>query len=331
MSKKSKISYKLGLPPAIARKVEKTGQTRGAEQDTIYQNRVNRNNTVIIPLSSWKLGIAPDKGFENGYIVIAHPEEYFSDTPPSASRSLPKDLTIGENLLVYYETRLQWNSYNPSQYKDWQSATSRKSPLGGQYVARVPNTTSKDDSLIRQGYIDSNSGGQGAGIRVYEYASSEEIKATRYQLSFLAWRTEGIMDIARDEGIENPDECKQKIDKECEDLGIADLQLLEKNRIIDSQKRAICPLCLKPILAQELASRVEQAEGRNVPDLTVTTANLFHIRELRAGEYNHCSYNLGWGHHHCNAAARDWGIERTLLWMEEILRNNGRTIELMEN
>jgi len=328
MSKKSKISYKLGLPAAIARKVEKTGQTRGAEKDTIYQNRVNRNNTVIIPLSSWKLGIAlPNKGFENGYIVVAHPEEYFSDKPPLPSSNLPNNLTIGDNLLVYYETREQWNLYNPTQYKDWQSATSRKSPLGGQYVARVPDTTSQDDSLIRQGYIDSNSGGQGAGIRVYEYASSEEIKATQYQLSFLAWRTEGIMDISRAEGIKNPDECKQKIDKECENLGVADLKLLEEHRIIDSQQRAICPLCLKPILAQELASRVEQAEGRNVPDLTVTTANLFHIRELRAGEYNHCSYNLGWGHHHCNAAARDWGIEKTLSWMEEILRNNGRKIE----
>jgi BstXI restriction endonuclease. len=90
MSKKSKISYKLGLPAAIARKVEKTGQTRGAEKDTIYQNRVNRNNTVIIPLSSWKLGISlPKKGFENGYIVIADPEEYFSDKPPLPSSNLP--------------------------------------------------------------------------------------------------------------------------------------------------------------------------------------------------------------------------------------------------
>ncbi|MEZ4211233.1 MAG: BstXI family restriction endonuclease [Candidatus Paceibacterota bacterium] len=41
-----------------------------------------------------------------------------------------------------------------------------------------------------------------------------------------------------------------------------------------------------------------QAEGREVPDLTVTEINLFHINELRYGVYNHKPYNLSWGHHH---------------------------------
>jgi len=40
--KTPRLTYKLGLPAAIARKVEKTGQTRGAEKDTVYQNRVSR-------------------------------------------------------------------------------------------------------------------------------------------------------------------------------------------------------------------------------------------------------------------------------------------------
>ncbi|XZN98393.1 MAG: BstXI family restriction endonuclease [Microcoleus sp.] len=322
--KNSRLSYKLGLPAAIARKVEKTGQTRGAEKDTVYQNRVRRCSTVLIPLSSWKAGVVPPPGgFENGYIVLAHPEEYFSEIPPTSKSNLPKNLQLGQNLLVFYETRLQWNSYPPSQY-GWNPANSRISPLGGQYLARVPDTTSSKDSLERHGYIDSDTGGQGAGIRIYEYASQTEIEATKYQLSFLVWQTEGILDMAREEGTPNPEECKAKIEAKCQSMGLIDINLLQQNRIIDSQQRTVCPLCLKPILAQELASRVEQAEGRNVPDLTVTTANLFHVKELRAGVYNHCRYNLGWGHHHCNAAARDWGVERTLQWMEEVLTNNGR-------
>lgn len=333
---KKNQSYKLGLPEAIGKKIEKTGQTRGAEKDTFYQNRVLRCSTVLIPIKSWNPHIIPPKGFERGYIVIASPQEYFSDRPPNHRPDLPQDLKLGDNLLVVYETRNEWQEYHPKKYA-WKPAISRTPPLGGQYIARVPDTTRTQDSVERHGYIDKDSGGQGAGIRVYEYASSEEIQATRYQLSFLAWRTEGIFEMAKNEiakkaGTSNPDEsqtinpeeCKKNIDEICEEMGLSNLKQLENNRIIDNKGRTVCPLCRKPISAIELASRVEQAEGRNVPDLTVTTANLFHVEELRVGLYNHRRYNLGWGHHHCNAAARDWGVDKTLEWMEEILRNNGR-------
>ena len=38
----------------IARKKKsKTGQTRGADDDVIFQNRVSRNNTVLIPFHQW--------------------------------------------------------------------------------------------------------------------------------------------------------------------------------------------------------------------------------------------------------------------------------------
>jgi hypothetical protein len=171
--------------------------------------------------------------------------------------------------------------------------------------------------------VSKKTGGQGAGIRLYEYASGKDIEATKYQLSFLAWRTEGIFEMAKGEGIENPEEIKKRIDKKRYDLGLADLPLLQKNRIVNKAGNTVCPLCLEPIQAGELASRAEQAEGRSVPDLTVTTANLFHVEELKAGAYNHRPYNLGWGHHHCNATARDWGIEPTLQWMQKVLKNNG--------
>ena len=77
-------------------------------------------------------------------------------------------------------------------------------------------------------------------------------------------------------------------------------------------------------LAKEssLCSRIQQAEGRNVPDLTVTEVSLFHIRELRTGEFNHKPYNLGWGHHHCNVVVKDSGIDATLEWMREVIARN---------
>ena len=51
--------------------------------------------------------------------------------------------------------------------------------------------------------------------------------------------------------------------------------------------------------------------------------SLFHIQELRSGEFNHHPYNLGWGHHHCNVVVKDSGIENTLRWMKDVLNRNG--------
>lgn len=37
------------LPPLVEQKLTKTGYTRGATMKEIYQNRVTRNNPVLIP------------------------------------------------------------------------------------------------------------------------------------------------------------------------------------------------------------------------------------------------------------------------------------------
>lgn len=101
-----------------------------------------------------------------------------------------------------------------------------------------------------------------------------------------------------------------------------DEKILKDVRILNEFGHAICPLCLKPLSANGFFNRLEQAEGREVPDLTVTQLNLFHIQELRMGEFNHRPYNLGWGHHHCNTVTKDSGIIETLKWMDEIIKEN---------
>lgn len=317
-------SIRFGLPAAILRKISKTAQTRGADKDEYYQNRVNRNSTVLIPFRSWLDGaIVPAAGFENGYIVLVKPGDYFSAAPPAVRVGFPPALRLGENLLVVYETRADWNNFNPVDL-GWVAADSRRPPLGGQYIARVPDTTRHGDEVIRHGYTDREAGGQGAGIRVYEYCSTADICATRLQLAYLAWRTEGVADLARQEGNLAPDASKALVDQHATAAGLADTARLQATRILNAAGQAVCPLCLSPISATDLASRLEQAEGRDVPDLTVTAANLFHVEELRVGLYNHRIYNLGWGHHHCNTVARDIGIEPTLQWMERVLHANGR-------
>ena len=132
------------IPKLLASKIYKTGQTRGADDDVIFQNRVNRNNTVLIPLQNFeacKLAPTDDGEYDNGFIVLINPEEYFvNDVVPKKMKEL--GLELGINALLFYYSRNQWNDYNPVE-KGLTIATSRSNPLGGQYVARVPSTTSK--------------------------------------------------------------------------------------------------------------------------------------------------------------------------------------------
>lgn len=310
------------IPPKLVQtKIYKTGQTRGADDDVIYQNRVGRNSTVLIQYHEFdKCKKAPTQRgvYENGYIVLISPEEYFEeDTKNSLSQ---KKLVLGKNLLVFYETRWQWNSFPP--LKGWKPAPSRKFPLGGQYVARVPATTSENESKILLGFNTSKM--KGAGIRVYEYADTQTINMCKIQLEYLFWSCKDIDELIKEY---NMDEALVKeriaeVTHEAQAKGLADRDELIKERIIDKEGYTICPLCLKQISARGFCARIQQAEGRNVPDLTVTEVSLFHIHELRTGEFNHRPYNLGWGHHHCNVVVKDSGIEATLEWMREVIARN---------
>lgn len=321
-----RLNYNIGFPSIVSRKLYKTGQTRGAERDQIYQNRVSRNSKVLIPLQAWiEYPQLKHIKYENGYIVFARPVEYFSASPPSPKSEIPDDLILGQNFLLFYRTREEWNRFNPERF-GWPYARSRNSPLQGQFIARVPDTTRTDDTQIFLAYTGNDSGGVGAGIRVYEYANSENLRDTRYQAAYLVWRTEGIFDLVKKHGEDEPELCKEHVDRFCIVNGLADEARLERSRLMKDGK-TICPLCLNTISADDLALRVPQALGRETIDLTVTSANLFHVDELRIGEFNHCPYNLGFGHHHCNIVVRDYGIKKTLNWMISVLENNSYIVK----
>lgn len=311
------------LPRLIESKVYKTGQTRGADDDVIYQNRVNRNSTVLIPYQVFDIcSHAPDNegSFENGFIVLINPDNYFSnDALQSEMKS--KGLSLGTNALLFYETREQWNKYNPLDLA-LSTAKSRTNDLRGEYVARVPSTTSKGDEKISYGF--NTSGSKGAGIRVYEYASSSIINLCKIQLEFLYWQCFDSIEISYQAGMskDNAELRKNTNYQEAERLGLNNAEMLFSQRIIDKENNTICPLCLEKLSAIGFFSKMEQAEGRYVPDLTVTQLNLFHINELKFGEFNHKPYNLGWGHHHCNVVTKDTGIFGTLKWLTEIIDRN---------
>lgn len=309
------------IPKAVYTKIYKTGQTRGADDDVIYQNRVSRNSTVLIPYKDYSLcKNAPSNNgkYENGFIVLIKPEEYLKK---ETKTELAKEkLVLGKNLLVFYETRAQWRDY--PILKGWKPASSRQNPLKGQYVARIPATTSEGESKIIEGFTTSQM--KGAGIRVYEYADDATIKMCKIQLEYLFWSCKDIENLIKQKGLDKAQVEKRItfIKAEAKKMKLEDHEKLAEARIVDKDGYTICPLCLKHISAIGFCDRIQQAEGREVPDLTVTEVSLFHIQELRTGEYNHRPYNLGWGHHHCNVVVKDAGIQSTLDWMKEVLNRN---------
>lgn len=319
------------LPKLLDRKIYKTGQTRGADDDVIFQNRVARNSTVIIPYGLYETcKVAPDNHgvFENGFIVLIKPERYFEED--IEAEMAEKKLEIGRNTVLFYETRAQWNKYNPDE-RGLKPAISRVAPLGGSYVARVPGTTSQGQEKILRGYTATSL--KGAGIRVYEYASREIFRKCAFQLEFIYWKCIDSKETSIQAGMTSQ-EVERRIDfitNVVQSFNLDDSKLLIENRILNQNGNTICPLCLQPLSAKGFFSRLEQAEGREVPDLTVTEINLFHIQELRYGSFNHKPYNLGWGHHHCNVVTKDAGISETVAWMTEVVERNNEYEKLKHN
>jgi hypothetical protein len=98
------------LPKLLDRKLYKAGQTRGADDDVIYQNRVLRKSTVLIPYDCWNDCQNLPEGeatYENGYIVLLAPDDYFS-TPERAQELAAQGLVVGANALVVYETHRRY-------------------------------------------------------------------------------------------------------------------------------------------------------------------------------------------------------------------------------
>jgi len=306
----------------LDRKIYKTGQTRGADDEVIFQNRVARNSTVLIPYSLLNQGyLSEEISYENGFIVLISPKDYFSSLNTLLQVGC-HDLVIGENILIFYEKREDWIKYNPINY-GWYPATQRKNPLGGQYVARISATTANQSGgKIHQGFTDTKM--KGAGIRVYEYADKETIEYCRIQLEALFWMCKDAKQVVATNGMTESDiTLRQSYNfSKAHQHNLLNTYRLKQNRILNKQNYTVCPLCLEVLSGHGFFNRMEQAQGREVHDLTITQINLFHIQELRYGRFNHRPHNLGWGHHHCNVVIKDSGIAETLKWMQSVLQRN---------
>lgn len=316
------------LPSLVERKIYKTSQSRGASTNEIYQNRVKRNNTVLIPHEHWDDCRHPgdgSNGYEKGYIVLVQPEWYFSNADADAQLA-QDDLVLGENALLWFRRRTDWMKYGESRTHlengtPFQPGVARTAPLGGVYLARIPKTTAKGDADLTAGYNSSSP--RGAGIRVFEYASAATCDAVCLQLEALFWLCEDAISDMNSAGMTATDAEARRDAKlrEAKDQGLLDVARLKDIRALDDEGFTMCPLCRERIPAATFLDRTEQAVGREVVDLTTTDVSLFHIQELRVGVLQHKPYNLGWGHHFCNVVVKDAGIMPTIDWMRGVLAN----------
>lgn len=313
------------LPPLISQKLTKTGYTRGATVRQIYQNRVTRNNPVLIRYRDWSLcKPAVAEPYEKGFIVLIEPSWYFGNN--RAHKKLNRQgIRIGQNALLLFERRKDWDDFGPPGILHNNSrlkvAKSRVSPLGGNYFARIHDTVSDEDSQIVEGFNTNKF--RGAGIRVYEYASQKTIRQCRLQLEALIWLCADAEIELSSVGMNGADikERKSATLTTAKSEGLLDILKLKSLRILNSDGETCCPLCYTPVSTNMFMQRSSQAPGRETHDLTTTEVSLFHLEELRVGQLGHRPYNLAWGHHHCNVVTKDSGIAQTLAWMGEVLDN----------
>lgn len=308
------------LPEEVVKKIGKTSMTRGAQPyDRVpYQNRVRRWNRAVIPFK-FKLA-SPVGGYENGYTIMVRPEEYFNPDTLQRKDDFPGDVIIGENAFIYYDNRKDWNDYPPEKY-NWEPCyilldeeRVKKRVAGvvdkGHFVARVPATTTpgaEGEKIVK---------GIPQGIRFFEHASREETWKTMMQLAYLAWKSEDI-------GEYSTGDMPRHLESILEHYKLNDDKKLESNGSLRNGVTC-CPLCRESVKALDLIEKVAQVPGREVVDLTITKASLFHLDALTPGKFTHKVYRVAWGHYHCNVVIRDKGVDETLSWMEKVLVNTGR-------
>ena len=166
----------------------------------------------------------------------------------------------------------------------------------------------------------------GLGNYDYDYASADEIEHVRYQMAYLIYKVPGMKKELQEQTGFSADKifaCEKHVTNYCNKNNLLNFKLLASINAWDIDKNVpICPLCKFELTAKEFFTTIDQDEGREEEDNTQSSIELMHIVPLKAGEFNHRTYNLGWGHKHCNIIQGPDSIAETLNKLKVILRNN---------
>ena len=167
----------------------------------------------------------------------------------------------------------------------------------------------------------------GLGNFDYDYASRDEANNICDQLTYMALKIPGFKSTLKSQNdsitMKDINELEKRITKRCQDKNLLDFNKLSAVGAWDKINNCpICPLCKVKIRADEFLETASQVDGRKEEDNTRAEIVLMHIKALRPGEFNHRTYNLGWGHMHCNAIQSDMTIDEALAELKRILKKN---------
>lgn len=218
-------------------------------------------------------------------------------------------------------------------------------------ICKTNNSLSKEEikRLKEQYRLEKVPSQAGLGNFDYDYATKEETLKIKYQLSYLMLNVKGmdeyLYELCKNDVVERKyefpsdayiaaaagkdafvnlyQETLRFIEVFCNEHGLLDLQKLEDIRAWDNNMHEpVCPLCLETLSPEDFLEVESQAYGREEEDNTRSKIALMHIRALKPGELNHRTYNLGWGHRHCNQIQEDQDIETTIHRLRKIVNNN---------
>ena len=149
--------------------------------------------------------------FENGYVVLITPEEYFGNNYPNTASNLHSRFILGETGFIYYRTKSELEKY-PPLYKIWNEVYELNTKgkkfncpktWVGEYVLNVKNANppqiseicktskyhnkEKVSTFFKKNYseITSPPAQTGLGNYDYDYASPKTIDNVKYQMLYL--------------------------------------------------------------------------------------------------------------------------------------------------
>ena len=341
----------------LKKKITKTTEARGG--GGIYKRRNSRTYRVIIHYKTYLKILETNKkildNYKRGYVVRVKPNEYFNQVG-KIKDNFDKTLKLGKNAFLYFKTIKDWRKYGShcSDLKEVVELNTKSEVVDndkqwiGEYCTFIKNTDPQNISLIcttkkekkdpkyqtkldklNKKYKDLPAQA-GLGNFDYDFASTEEIKNVKYQLCMLIFRVSGLEKELKARSSSLTDikikEVKKHINEFCKRKKLDDLTKLVNIRALDeNDHEPICPLCLKKLNAESFFLDAEQDVGREEEDSTQSEIVLMHIDALRPMEFNHRTYNLGWGHKDCNTIQGPKSIDETLNYLREILKNNNLT------
>jgi hypothetical protein len=248
-----------------------------------YQNHVNRNSRVIIPYE--RLVEVNLSSYEDGYIILLTPEQYFT-------QNIPSTVVVGSNAFINYRTEESLLTFPP--LSDW----GVRNIVAPNTLYEVVHNRRKVDSVDTGHYIirtNKRTEGVPQGIFAPEYANKKQNMLGKCSLAWLIIHTVNSP--------YNPNDFPELIEL-LQSNGVSDFEF--NNRLIDG--KTTCPLCLQPIHYNELHDIIaferdcglENASFQTEGLTRSTVANLFHMKPLVYSQLTHTPENCAWGHATCN-------------------------------